>query len=66
MTLTITEFATMGGKARWKGTNKKERSKAMSELARLSWKNRKASKKAVNKPKLQNKKVIQQVISKNT
>ncbi len=32
MTLTITEFASMGGKARWKGKSKKERSAAMKKL----------------------------------
>lgn len=33
MTLTITEFARMGGKARWKGKTKEERSAYMKKLA---------------------------------
>lgn len=66
MSMDITEFARLGGKARWKGTTKKQRSQAMSELARLSRKNRKPRKSGVNASLLENKKDIQQAISKNT
>ena len=66
MTLTITEFAAMGGKARWKGTTKEERRKKMSELAHLSWEKRKGATEGAGTPKLQHKKVIQQTISENT
>lgn len=31
-TLTVSEFAALGGKARWKGKNKKERSIAMKKV----------------------------------
>lgn len=33
MTMTITDFARLGGKARWKGKTKKQRSDAMKKLA---------------------------------
>lgn len=35
--LTINEFASMGGKARWKGISKKERSKAMKNVRSKSY-----------------------------
>ncbi len=35
MTLTVTQFARMGGKARWKKIPKKERSEMMRKLANL-------------------------------
>ena len=34
MTLTITQFARMGGKARWRKLSKEARSKAMSKVRR--------------------------------
>ena len=48
--MTITEFQSAGGKARWKGINKKKRSEMMSELARLSRKNSKGKKNGADKP----------------
>lgn len=62
----VKEFAALGGKAKWKGVSKKERSLKMKELARLSRKKRKVGEYRVGKPKLRNTKVIQQAISKKT
>jgi hypothetical protein len=33
--MNITQFARLGGKARWKGKSKKERSEAMKKLVRM-------------------------------
>jgi hypothetical protein len=66
MEMTITDFARMGGRARWKKTTKKERSKAMSELARLPRKSTKRAKRGAKARLLDNEIVIQQAISKKT
>ena len=42
--MNVKEFATMGGKARWKGTTKKQRKEAMIKLRALG------VKKQANKP----------------
>lgn len=39
--LTLKQFASLGGKASWKGITKEERSKRMKKLANKRWKSRK-------------------------
>lgn len=47
----VSEMARMGGKARWKGTTKEERSEAGRKAIAARWAKAKATKKAAKKAK---------------
>lgn len=47
MTLSLKEFAALGGKASWKGISKEERSKRMKKLVNKRWKKHRQNKKGI-------------------